>query len=262
MISSRNPVATVPSSPLAWGTIGWDGDGGKFYDLGSADDDGSLLVRVTLFRGRDQSKVLAQDGMAQGQQLLSKIASTFVHIPPRGSRVLVALPEPFGSAPGGSMIIAADNANPVLIGNLKPGEAAVAIPGSKGRLLFKNTNDAIVMYTEDVDGVACSIYVGKDKIQISNAACSITLDATGISMTASAPGSFLGPGGLTIGASDGTTTLSGQLLNLYGQLVSLAGSVATCLGQNCTPVPGGNNALVGPTGLAGLPAPTVYVSNT
>lgn len=248
----QGPLPPSHGAALAWGTVGWDGDGGTFYELGETSGDPNLLVRVTLFRGRDQSKV-AQDGVAQGHQLLAKVASTFIQIPPRGSRVLVALGEP--GAPGSSVILAADNPNPELIGNLKPGETGIASPQGKGRILFKKDNDAVVLYTEDDDGKSVQLYVGKDKIQLGNAVGSLTFDATnGLTLTA-------GSCSLTF-ALDGTTTLAGTLLNCFGQIASLAGLYATCLGEGCTPVPGVNNAIYGTSGMTGIPAVRVYIAPT
>lgn len=259
----HGPTATPYTCPLAWGTVGWADDGGTFYELGEGDGgDPNLLIRVTLFRGARPGSVKRGSGQgdqteAAGQQLLSKIASTFVHIPPRGTRVLVAIPEPFGKSPGGSVILVSDNPNPALIGNLKDGETAIASPDGKARILFKKENDAVVLYTEDADGKSVMIYVGKDKIQIANGAASLTLDPTaGITLSTASGG-----GGLTM-TPTGQTTLSGQLLSLYGQLVAIAGEVGLFLGKDCVPMPGVNNALLGASGVTGLPAVRVYISPT
>jgi hypothetical protein len=132
---------------LAWGTVGWSEDGGTFYELGSAQDDGAILVRVTLFRGRDPTKPLDAT-KAQGSEILCKLGSNFIQIPPRLSRVLVGSPEGMGKVPGGSVIILADNANPAVIGNLVDGEAGVVAALGVARVLLKK-NGTIVLYTSD-----------------------------------------------------------------------------------------------------------------
>jgi hypothetical protein len=86
------------------GTVGWIDDGGTYFDQGTGDNDGFTLVRVTLFRGRDPSTSLDQT-QAQGQQMLCTIGSGVNRIPPRGTRVLVAIPATHGLIPGAAVII-------------------------------------------------------------------------------------------------------------------------------------------------------------
>jgi hypothetical protein len=246
-------------SPMQWGTVGWDGDGGTFHELGQAGDDGNILVRVTLFRGRDQTKPIDQT-RAQGQQILSKVSSTLVQIPPPGTRVLVALPEPGGMAAGGSMIVAADNPNPALIGNLKPGEAGLAGAEGKGRILFKKEMDAIVLYSEDGDNKGVVFYLGSDKIQIGNANGSLTIDATAITITA-------GQAAVILERATGKASLHGQIADVRGQIANLAGDTITAIGSSLGtplppspgPLPAPASVLCGATGPVGFPSKNVVI---
>ena len=135
------------NSELAYGTVGWPDDGGTYYEISQSNaDDGNILVRVTLFRGRDESATLDSTN-AQGTPVLCTLASSFIQVPPRGTRVIVASPHPF-SRNGGSVIIAALNPNPNLVGNIKAGETNVAASMGVGRLMLK-ANGAVALSTKD-----------------------------------------------------------------------------------------------------------------
>lgn len=236
--------------PLAFGSVGWSDDGGTFYELGTDGDDGSILVRVTLFRGRDPTLPL-DHSVAQGQKILAKLASNFVQIPPRTTRVLVAGPDGAWNVPGGPMIISADNANPSLIGNLKDGEAAVAAASSQGRVLIKKANDCVVLYTVDGNGKSVMAYVGADKIQLANAFGAITIDSSGVSLTS-------GQAALELTAL-GEAKLTGLKAAVSGSIASVAGQVMTMLGPGATPVTGVGYGPPGP-GPVVLSSATVFVS--
>jgi hypothetical protein len=96
-------------SDLAWGTVGWTDDtAATYYDLGdgSATEQQITLVRVTLFRGRDPTVALDQ-ARAQGQQTLCQLSPPFFCVPPRNTRVLVALPSSGTRMPGNGVILLA-----------------------------------------------------------------------------------------------------------------------------------------------------------
>lgn len=139
------------NSELAWGSVGWVDDGGNYVEISQPGDDGNIYVRVTLFRGRDQS-LATLDTNAQGTQVLCKLASSFIQVPPRGTRVLVASPHPF-SRNGGSVIIAADNASPSLVGNIKAGDTNVAASQGVARLMMKG-DGRVALATKDTNKIA------------------------------------------------------------------------------------------------------------
>lgn len=121
---------------IEWGTIGWHSDSTIVHDFGSASDDGSNLVRVTLYRGRDPTTALDQSGsQAQGEEILCKLSSNFLLVPPKNTRVLVAIPSVGGMVPGGSMVIGADNPNASLLGT--PSEGDIAVWSAIGSVILK-----------------------------------------------------------------------------------------------------------------------------
>ncbi|KAJ8134485.1 hypothetical protein OY671_012302, partial [Metschnikowia pulcherrima] len=85
------------------GTVGWD-DAGDHFDLGTYDNDGSTLVRVTLFRGRDSS-VRPVPGQADGHRILAQLGGGLFRIPPKGTRVMVGFPTAFATTPGAAVIL-------------------------------------------------------------------------------------------------------------------------------------------------------------
>lgn len=134
-------------SPIAIGTIGWDS--GEYFDAASSDNDGSTLVHVQLFRGRDPSKTL-DHSQAQGQKLLCKLAGCFFRIPPLGTQVLVAIPEPFGMIPGGSVVLCAlDNAGDFLSG-VNPGEVKIGTPGGQSYLFAGKSSASAVFDSSNI----------------------------------------------------------------------------------------------------------------
>jgi hypothetical protein len=92
------------------GTVGWEGDD-TFYEKGTAENDGYTLVKVQLYRGRNQSKPL-KAGIGQGHKVLCHISSGVFRIPPRGTRVYVAFPRGMETVPGAGVIMAAVEKNP------------------------------------------------------------------------------------------------------------------------------------------------------
>lgn len=89
---------------IEMGTVGWD-DGDDFIDQGGEANDGNTLVKVTLFRGRDQAEPLKK-GVAQGHKVVCQISCLhgFI-IPQKGQRVIVAIPAGMGGTPGAATII-------------------------------------------------------------------------------------------------------------------------------------------------------------
>jgi hypothetical protein len=262
-----NPTA---SAGLAFGSVGWDDDGGTFYELGTDQDDGNILVRVTLFRGRDPSTPLDQT-VAQGQKILAKLASNFVSIPPRTTRVLLAMPDGVDRVPGGPMIIAADNANPAIIGNLKDGEAAVCAATGPARALFKK-DGTVVLFTQTGSRQSAVVQLNPDgsfaaagpfgafasgsgSTQVAFGTDSAgQWDANGVSLIGPKVG--LNGGAVSLGAAptDGIvlqTLLSAQLVLLD----AFCGAVGTVIALLSAPPTGGTVA-AGP----GLPAAVTAVA--
>jgi hypothetical protein len=142
------PVTPGGGGGIAWGTAGWTTDGGKHFDLGDSTptESGRTLVRVTLFRGRDPTEPLDKT-QAQGQELLCQLGGGLLLAPPRGTPVLVAIPESHGDQAGAAVIIAQiDMTSGQLYGTLAPGEAALHGFKGQARVLCKN-NGTACLYT-------------------------------------------------------------------------------------------------------------------
>lgn len=93
------------------GTIGWDSEA-DVADMGTEANDGTTLVRVQLFRGKDPTADV-QPGVAQGHKILARLNGfPFWCVPPRGLQCYVAFPAGFGLTPGAGVIIALPGANP------------------------------------------------------------------------------------------------------------------------------------------------------
>ena len=92
------------------GTVGWD-DTDEHFDVGTADNDGNTLVRVTLFRGRDPN-VRPRRGVADGHRILAQLGGGLFRIPPKGTRVMVGFPTAFATSPGAAFIVCTSERSP------------------------------------------------------------------------------------------------------------------------------------------------------
>lgn len=96
---------------IEMGTIGW-ADEDSHFDLGTDENDGHTLVRVTLYRGKPRNIEL-KDDTAQGHQILCHLNSLCgMRIPPKGTRVYVMFGKGMETVPGGGVIVAAIEPNP------------------------------------------------------------------------------------------------------------------------------------------------------
>lgn len=93
------------------GTVGWAD--GSHYDIGTDENDGHLVLHVTLYRGRNHARDL-KPGVAQGHEILCQVGLVPARIPPVGTVVMVAVPAGMGSAPGASVVFAAVEKNPTV----------------------------------------------------------------------------------------------------------------------------------------------------
>ena len=96
------------------GTVGWeDSDATNFYELGTAANDGYMLVRVQLFKGKSPHTAI-KPGVGQGHRLLCRVGSVagLQEIPPLGSVVVVLIPGGDIEAPGKPVIAMTVRKNP------------------------------------------------------------------------------------------------------------------------------------------------------
>lgn len=175
-----NPSTTSPrviDGPLAEGTVGWASDGGTAIDLGDAPNDGSSLVNVTLFRGRDPTQPLDQT-RAQGQQVRCRLGTRVFAVPPYGARVLVAIPEPWGLVPGGPIIIdVIDNSMWTRFGNAEAGDVVIASLSGVARLVLKANGNIALATTSDGTTAGKSVFLSVGPAGLAFASPWVTLQA-------------------------------------------------------------------------------------
>lgn len=97
-------------SQILMGSIGWE-DEGEFAYLGAPENDGHTLVRVQLYEGRDITKPL-NPKRAQGYKILCHLSGGLFRIPPKDTRVFVAIPKGMMNAPGAGVIFATIEKSP------------------------------------------------------------------------------------------------------------------------------------------------------
>lgn len=183
-----------PGPPIQWGSVGWTDDGGTFLDLADASNDGSNLVRVTLYAGRAPTDAIDHT-QAQGQPILCRLADG-VAMPSRGDKVIVAIPHPWGQVPGGAVIIAKCSNNPSAQANLGAGELVIQTPGSPAQIMIR-ANGTIVMRTADKDGNNTTLTLAPNSFKIIDPAFMIVADTTGIRFRHAVSGALLKLGGMS-----------------------------------------------------------------
>jgi hypothetical protein len=96
--------AESTSVQIMAGSIGWD-DRDEYVDFGTAANDGHTFILVQLYAGRDYTKELTPN-RAQGHKILCSMNSLMgKRVPPKDTRVLVAVPHNMEHIPGAAMII-------------------------------------------------------------------------------------------------------------------------------------------------------------
>lgn len=88
------------------GTIGWQDDD-VLSDIGTGENSGYTLIKVQLYRGRDNSKPIKDldPTVGHGHKILCQMASNIGRIPPKGVRCFVAYPSGFEDAVNIGLII-------------------------------------------------------------------------------------------------------------------------------------------------------------
>lgn len=147
------------------GAIGWEGDGASdFYDVGEPSNDGSVLVHVQLFRGRDISKP-KKEGVAQGHRVIAVMPGGSFRVPPRGTECLLGYPKG-SSYPYIISLLDRVKQQPVF-GNVKEGDACFSGGGtSQARVITKANGAVVVMTTDDNTPNGHSIYLRIDSTQL------------------------------------------------------------------------------------------------
>jgi hypothetical protein len=248
---------------IEFGTVGWVGED-KFYSVGTAEDDGHTLVRVQLFRGRNVSKPNLTPKIGQGHKLLCHIPSGMFRIPPKGTRVIVAVPFKMDKSPVG-FIVSTVEQNPMLQYNddrvhIGFGDDTHVVIRGKSVTITDPAN-RFIMVGESRAGGTPGVFVQDET-------------GSGLGIAAGTVGAYAVDGSHNIvsfvqvkqtgvdiaytGSSPVTMTLSaGQWWTIATS--ALITSSAVLLGARATVA---SPALWGPTGVGGLPSASVFISPT
>jgi hypothetical protein len=87
------------------GTVGWDGED-EHTDLGKTSNDGTTLIKVQLFRGRDPDEPY-KEGIAQGHRIWARIGGPMWFCPAKGSQCFIIFPTGFAETPGVGLLVPA-----------------------------------------------------------------------------------------------------------------------------------------------------------
>ena len=177
MIPELHGTKLPPSPGVMLGTAGWPDDAGEVIDLADASNDGSNLVKVTLF---DASHLpdRTDDTQARGSQIRCRLADN-VEMPDRGTTVVVAIPAPFGMVPGVPIVIATLRNDPGPQANLKGGEKVITAPDGRASIYLRKGGKIIFRVVDDA-GNASIFSFAPQSWQIVDPAYRISADTTGI----------------------------------------------------------------------------------
>jgi hypothetical protein len=233
------------------GTIGWEGESGDYFHLGTEENGGVTLVEVQLYRGRD----LADDAprnpkRAQGTKIMARLpgAGGFWVIPKKGLQCFVIFPGGYNDAPGMAVIIATPGQNPSI--QFSPTRAVLDVGPDidfviKARRLSFQTHTGHFIALTDEAGIQIVDKAG-DGINIDDG--SLTAFASGGGEDAQAVLSLTGDeanlmhkGGSFLSCQGANSTWSGTELSMAGASCAF-GTMPT----PATPV------LLGMTGMAGV----------
>ncbi|HPG76859.1 MAG TPA: hypothetical protein PLU61_11820 [Rhodoglobus sp.] len=99
--SILNPPSHEPE--IALGRVGWPGDD-DIVDLGTADNDGATLLKVTLHRGGYPGDI-PKPGEAAGYRVRVRVMGPVFDVPPKGTEVCVAFPGGIGMVAGAGVLL-------------------------------------------------------------------------------------------------------------------------------------------------------------
>lgn len=252
----HNPARDYASAQVEIGTVGWD-DEDLWYEKGTDANDGHTLVRVQLYRGKPQG-VPPTPGVAMGHRLLCHIADGLFRIPKKGTRCYVILPAGLETTPGAGVIVACVSKSPT---TQFEADRVVLDYGSDTHVVFKGKSVSL----SDHASPSRSVSVGTPRTGGVPGVLIHLPDGTGAVWQAGAVGIYatqstlmqFTPSSWEVQQADGSfMKLSGGNCHTFGAANKVQGA-ACYIGKAPTPV---NTALWGPTGLAGIPSPSVFLS--
>lgn len=122
--ASRSPICER-------GTVGWAGDD-EVADLGSDANGNATYIKVTLASGAASGKPVADDGGANGHQILCRVSMPLYFIPPKGTPCYVLFPEGLSESPGTGLILPIAGPHPLRLPNAKEGDVILYSPVTGG----------------------------------------------------------------------------------------------------------------------------------
>lgn len=126
------------------GTVGWYGEE-DHSDLGTDENDGTSLVKVTLYRGQ-QAYDHMEPGAARGHRVLARVMGPAFYVPPIGTEVVVAFPGGFGLTPGAAIIMGTLGRTPSIQFGKQKAKLDV---GPDQDLVLKGRSVTLCMYNQD-----------------------------------------------------------------------------------------------------------------
>lgn len=244
-------------SQILMGSIGWE-DESEYYFLGKGDNDGYTLVRVQLFEGRDITKPL-NPKRAQGHKIICHLSGGLFRIPKPDTRVFIAMPKGMEHVPGAGVIFATVEKSPT---TQFTADRAVLDFGADVHVVIKGKS--VTMQDPDFRFVSVGTprSGGTPGVQVH------LPDGTGAAWQDGAYACFVQAGMLMqmkpdafevwqgTGATGTFLKMGGGEFWTYGPVNKVQGS-GVYLGKLPTV---DNTALWGPTGIAGVASPSVFIS--
>lgn len=247
-----------PAFTVERGTVGW-ADASDHHDLGSDDNDGTTLVRVTIFRGSRATGKSPQDGVANGLQVLAQVSGPFWAVPPPGQAVLVAFPGGDIETPGNGIIMCWLGKSPSV--QFKYGRAVVDVGDQD--LIVKGKSVTL----SDRQAPAQFIQVGPPPQGGASGITACDSQGGGFTVQAGVAAMFSGDGAGHAPTLVQVTTTSFEVWQKDGGCLMVKGGNASMIAPNCyvrgnvflgkAPVVG-NFAAVYPL-VGGVPAPSTSV---
>ncbi len=259
-INECDLVPPPPPQPIiARGLVGWT-DSDDHFDLGTDDNDGHTLVKVTLNRGKADTTI-PEEGKAYGHQIYAQPLGPLYWIPPDGTHVLVCFPDGEMDSLGGAFILGVTGKSPLI--QFKDSRAVLDM-GPTQDLIIKAKSVTL----SDHNSPAQFIQVGPPPQGGTSGITMCDSQGGGVTCQAGVVGVF-GKGGNTlvqitetsfeVWQKDGSfINLTGGNFDAFGTSAYLRGS-AVYLGK----IPAVTTpALWGLTGPAGAPSTSVFISPT
>ncbi len=129
------------------GSVGWEGEDDYFFS-GEHDNDGHTLVRVQLFRGRDNTKPLGR--RAQGVKIVCHVLDG-KSPPVKDARCYIAIPQGMDNVPGAGVILGTIGGGNERNRNITPGDTIIQCAGGGEACIILKPDGSITFHTTDTN---------------------------------------------------------------------------------------------------------------